>query len=199
MKWSVALFGHYKPRFYLRERATGNLVTDFVDKPTEAYWDEEKYYVYDVQGWEYRAQPGDIIAIKPFDKRHTWTDVEKKLFLIVPMSGFELEHHAGLVEPNWDTNSYPVLPKEAIQKLIQANRSEELHPQRYHNKRRFNIPLTDLEAMGVDTAKMLDKRLLYAPKLDTITTLQCYDKVKKAKVDASAKFRPLAPMKIGKL
>lgn len=195
-KWSVALFGHYKPRFYLRERKSGLLVTDFVEKPIEAYWDEEKYYVYDVQGWERRAEPGDIIAVRPFKEHDRWTDTERKQFLIVTMSDFELEQLAGVVEPYWDTDSYPVITEEMLEKNLKLLETIEIAtPEKYHKKRRFNIPLTDLENMGVDLQKMLDKRVLYSPELDTIKKVGCFDKMKKEKAKDSDGFNLIAPKK----
>jgi len=197
-KWSVALFGHYKPRYYLRERVSGVLVTDYIEKPTEAYWDEEKYYVYDVQGWEKRAEPGDIIAARPLTEHHIWSDVERKQFLIVIIDDLELEQLEGLTEPFWDTTSYPVVTDERIQELINRDEVGELLPTVYHKKRRFNIPLNDLEAMGVEKEKMLDKKVLYSPKLDAIKKVDCYDKMKQQKATASTGFNMIEPIRIGK-
>lgn len=197
-KWSVALFGHYKPRFYLRERKSGILVTDFVEKPEEAYWDEEKYYVYDVQGWERRAEPGDIIDVKPFKDHKVWSEVERKQFLIVTLDDFEPEQLAGVMEPYWDITSYPVIPDEYIQELINKGEVDVVKPSNVHKKRRFNISLQDLEAMGVDKEKMLDKRVLYSPELDIIKKTDCNDKMKERKVVSSDGLRLIEPVLIGK-
>ena len=197
MQWSAALFGHYKPRYYLRERKSGLLMMDFVDLPTETFWDEEKYYIYQTQGVERRAEPGDIIAVRPIAEADRWTDTERKLFLIVTLTDLELEQLAGVTEPYWDTTTYPVIPDEEISKLEKAGEVVDLYPSEYHKKRRFNIPLSDLAEMGVDTAKMLDKNILYTPKMDVIKREYSFDKMKQCKASVDAKFRLIEPVKIG--
>lgn len=196
-QWSAALFGHYKPRYYLRERKSGLLMMDFVDLPSETFWDEEKYYVYPVQGWERRAEPGDIVAVRPIAEANRWTDTERKLFLIVELDDFEPEQLAGVTEPHWDTTAYPVIPNEVLTKMEQTGEVVDLFPSQYHKKRRFNVPLSDLSAMGVDTAKMLDKNVLYTPKMDTIKRIGCFDKMKQRKAAATDNFRLIEPVKIG--
>lgn len=195
-KWSVALFGHHKPRFYLRERKSGLLVTDFVEKPEEAFWDEEKYYLYDVHGWERRAEAGDIIAVKPFKDHKTWTDNERKQFLIVTLDDFELEQLAGVTEPYWDTSTYPEITEEILEKSVKLLETLEIPtPAQYHKKRRFNIPLNDLQDMGVDLTKMLDKKVFYSPELDIIKKTGCFDKMKKEKAKDTDGFNLIEPKK----
>lgn len=84
-KWSVALFGHNKHRYELREigatltqmsmgenylgimqykkEMINRRISCHTEKPID--FASDKLYVYNVTGWERRAIPGDIIGIKP--------------------------------------------------------------------------------------------------------------------------------------
>lgn len=164
-KWSVALFGHEKPR---------------------------------VTGWESRAKPGDIIAVRPISEAGRWTPTEHREFLIIEVEGFEPDQIPALIEPNWDTNSYPVIPDTALAELTAKGEVIELYPQRYHNKRRFNVQLTDLMGMGVDLERMLDKEREYkAPGL-RIKKTGIMDRVRNDRIPTDALMRTLAPLKVGR-
>lgn len=123
-KWAVALFGHYKPRYELREnklttvllsRGTNyqdieqfeeaeihKVVSRHVDLPTG--FDEAELFVYNVTGWEKRAIPGDIIAFKPYGE--DWTDLEKTHFLIVTIDGLDRSQMTAFCEAYYDLDSY---------------------------------------------------------------------------------------------
>lgn len=165
MIWSVALFGHEKPR---------------------------------VTGWEFRAKPGDIIACKPADKAHTWTSTERAEFLIIEIDGFEPDDIAALTEPLWDTNSIPVLPDKMLEELIAKGETVQLLPTRHLNKRRFNIPIADLQAAGVDTARMLDKEQEYAPEVKTFAKVEVFDKLNSTRVSADAGMNLITPLTVGR-
>lgn len=104
--YSVALFGHFKPRFYLQDKTTGITVKAFFNEPTD--FDIYKFRVHSVDGWEKRCVPGDIIDFKPLDEADKWTRKERSAFLIVTIDGVTREQlEGGLIEPEWDLESYP--------------------------------------------------------------------------------------------
>lgn len=125
------------------------------------------HYKPKVSGWERRAQPGDIIAVRPIGEHNRWTETEKREFLIVIIDDFEFPQIGGLLEPLWDPDSFPVIPLK---------------------KRRFNIPLSDLEEMGVDLPRMLDRNEVYSPSIAPIKKIQVYDKLKKRKASKDDHF-----------
>lgn len=126
MKYSVALFGHYKHRYEIREtkqtkvvmsqgynvygieqieeKMVNKIVAKLHDPPNYKL-DPDRYFLYEVNGLEKRAVPGDIIAYKPFDKAHTWTPTERTEFFIVTIDT-EREVLDGWFESYWDINSY---------------------------------------------------------------------------------------------
>jgi len=173
--WTVALFGHNKPR--------------------------------DI-GWEKRAVPGDVIAYKPIDQKDRWTPTERAEFLIVTIDGPSQAQMEALCEPFWDTNSYrpyeplsyddfvlsfvdpDVIDKpSAYAKYLEMMLENSRLPTTYLKKRRFNIPLETLKSAGVDEVKMLDRELLYSPKLPTLPYTESFDKMKSRNVLASDGLR----------
>jgi len=102
-KWSVALYGHDKPRYYMIEREYNVRVATFVDPPK---WDPGKqqwadgliifpisaYELRNVTGWEKRAAPGDIIAYKEWKPDIFWSPTERREFLIVTIDGPTEQH-----------------------------------------------------------------------------------------------------------
>jgi hypothetical protein len=82
----------------------------------------EKLFIYNVTGWEKRAEPSDIIAFKGYrmqkgivgySKFHkygkdVWTEKERKEFLIVTLDGLDNIQIEGICEPLWDTDSYEI-------------------------------------------------------------------------------------------
>jgi len=104
MKWSVALFGHYKPKYYLVEKSTGNILNNYLLDPPKINVD--KYFLYEVKGNEKRCFPGDIVAWKPFSDEHKWTEKERQEFLIITIDGPTKEQIVALTEPYWDIASY---------------------------------------------------------------------------------------------
>lgn len=103
--WSVALFGHYKPRFYLQDKITGKTIDALIEEPT--YFDSDKYKLHNVSGWQKRCEPGDIVAFRPIEEEGLWTPRERMSFLIVTLENLTHEQIAsGIIEPNYDLNSY---------------------------------------------------------------------------------------------
>lgn len=207
-QWSAALFGHYKPRFYLRERVSGRLVTDFVEKPTDEFWDTDKYYLYDVDGWERRAEPGDIIAIRPIEEADRWTDIERKQFLIITLDDIDVPILDGLLECRWDLSTYPELTEEQFSKLSRVAEKKkdptvlDFYPSQHLKKRRFHIPLDDLRNNGVDIDKMLNKVVKYDPELSPFKITKFYDKHKDryaSKGDGFQRIKPVRAIKAGKV
>jgi hypothetical protein len=251
-KWSVTLFGHWKPRYELREvewsdhipivahgyhgepyyydrdsfsqlgggyantgyrRMTTDIkkagsvkiqktISRHVELPTE--FDSKKYFVYNVLGWEKRAEPGDVIAFKAYRHqigivgysklheygRDTWTETERKHFLIITLDNLEYAQMPGICEPYWDTNSYKfpdVYPEKA----------EAFYPTQALKKRRFNIPLDDLKQIGVDETKMLDTNTEYMPDLRDIQKIECRDKLNERYVLESDQLRLIEPVMYG--
>lgn len=150
-------------------------------------------------GWERRAEPGDIIAIRPYSEHSRWTPLERKHFLIVTLDDIERQQLEGTTEPQWDIESYPEVSEEAVQGLIKDKKTEYLHPQRYIKKRRFHITLDDLRDIGVDIDLMLDKEKLYCPEIDPINKVKFYDKLNNRYTRETDGLNVLAPKVIGKL
>ena len=150
-------------------------------------------------GWERRAEPGDIIAVRPYSEHGRWTPTERREFLIVTIDDFDLEQLSGLFEPQWDTNSYPAVPDEHISNLKSKGIVEEISPSLYTKKRRYHITLDDLRDHGVDIDKMLNKELKYSPDLSVIKKIKCHDKLNKRYAKKTDGFNLLAPLKIGKM
>jgi hypothetical protein len=125
--WSVALFGHYKPRFYLQDKITGKTVDTLIEEPID--FDSDKYKLHIVSGWEKRCEPGDIVAFRPVDEEHKWTPKERSSFLIVTIYDVTIEQiSGGLVEPYWNINSYseynPMSFVEFEQKVIDSEEKQ---------------------------------------------------------------------------
>lgn len=195
--WSAALFGHYKPRYYLRDKLTGLIRSAHVELPP--IFDASKQFLHLCDGWKRRAEPGDIIAVRPYAEHDRWTDTERKQFLIVTLDDFDLTQLAGIVEPNWDTESYPVVPQDEINRLMQRGERVELMPQRHIKKRRFHITLDDLRDRGVDIDRMLNKELRYDPDLEPIKKIKCYDKLNDRYARKDDGFNLLPPVKVGRI
>lgn len=145
-------------------------------------------------GWECRAEPGDIIAVRPISEHSLWTDTERREFLIVMLDDFEIDQLQGIVEPKWDTDSYPVASG-----LIKIGKKIELYPSRHLKKRRFQITLDDLRDRGVDLDKMLNKNLLYNPEIGSIKKTTCHDKLKVRYALGADGFKTIKPLYAGNL
>lgn len=228
MIFSVALFGHYKPRYYLMDRKTNLIVHQIVDDPGD-FSRDPNYYVYEVQGWEKRAEPGDVIAIKPAGS--LWTPLEYKQFLIIEIDGLEsLQQEEALKEPKWDINSYrkyaPMTKEEwyaivyakalavsdsinAIAKLeanqdawyigyVEGEKERCRYPMESLKKRRFNIKLDDLEVEHIDLELMLDPQIEYKPKV-VFPKDGVNDKVTNVYLPIDAKLDPIKPLEDSEL
>ena len=159
-------------------------ISRHVEEPTN--FDNGRYFIYNVVGWEKRACPGDIIALKPFGQ--DWTPKEKMEFLPITLDNIEPEQLPGICEPVWDTNDYKYVDPKTIKEQI------ELFPQSHLKKRRFNIPIEDLKSFGVDEAKMLDKQLHYAPKIKSIGKLECFDKLNDRYISLEDNLKTIEPI-----
>jgi hypothetical protein len=157
------------------------------------------HYKPKVDGWERRAGPGDFIAVRPFSEHGFWTPTERKEFLIVVIDDLDILQLSGLVEPMWDTDSYPVIPEHEIKRLRDKGERAELHPGRYIKKRRFHITLDDLRDKGVDIDRMLDKETIYSPDIDPLTKTRCFDKLNSRYARKVDGFNLLPPVLIGKV
>ena len=217
MKWSVALFGYHKHRYELRENKqtltrmptgtnyqgrmlyedvwTNKVVGRFVDPPTG--YDEDIYFVYEVTGWERRARPGDIIAVKPIEEAQRWTPTERKEFLIVTLDSIEREQIPGLLEPVWDTDSYPDMNID-WETVDEETVSLEFRPKMRTRKRRFSIPLQALEEKGVDIASMLDPSCPYVPNGAEYDKLECYDNLDDKNIEEADGLNLLPPIVINR-
>ena len=216
-KWSVALFGHYKPRYELREkektivelplhdrrnqfvkRWQNKCVGRFVDLPTD--FDTDKYFVYNVTGWEKRAEPGDIIDCKHLKDEDKWTPLERKHFLIVTIEGPDLKQMTGgVIEPYWDMKSYGIPLKESEYEGTldyEEYLKDFTFPMSHSKKRRMTIQLSELQDRGFDTEQMLSKETLYCPLLDPIPIVSSYDKRRRRRVQSSDGFNPIRPLLI---
>lgn len=215
MKWSVILFGYYKPRYELREIEqtlvrlpsgenyqgrmlykdvwVNKVIGRFVDPPTD--YDKDLYFVYEVTGWEKRAKPGDIIDLKPAELKKTWTEIIRKHFLIIELDNIEPYQLPGLTEPLWDTESY----SEEMQNFDWDSTEEtsiEFFPLEYIRKRRFSITLDTLNGAGIDTEKMLDPEIEYVPNDGIFDKLQCFDNLNDRNIDEDDNLNVLEPIVI---
>lgn len=132
--FSVALFGHYKPRFYLQNKKSGITVQTFVEEPID--FDASKYKLHHCSGWEKRCEPGDIVAFRPIEDADKWTPKERSAFLIVTIDGVTQQQlEGGLTEANWDINSYkefnPMNPS-TFDSFMQENEKVQLLRRRTH-------------------------------------------------------------------
>lgn len=166
-KWSVALFGHDKPRFYLQDKVTGKTEERHVIDPDIVGYDTDKYKKHVVTGWEKRAVPGDIIAFKPYKAGKLWSDLEEAHFLIVDIDGPTESQMVALCELYYDT--------------INPDINTHLR------KRRFNIPIADLISAGVNEIDMKNKGKRYIPSV-AFTKTDCFDKLRDRKVRNSDKL-----------
>lgn len=233
-KWSVALFGHNKPRYELREiefiyhvpvvghgyygeaffykassftevgrgyagtgyhELTSSLVeaaslliqktvSRHVDVPTN--FDDKKYFIYNVLGWEQRAQPGDIISFK--SDGQIWTLTEQKEFLTVTLDNLEKSQMEALCEELWDITDYPTMDNEGI------DEQKELYPLSHLKKRRFNLPVNDLKNLGIDETQMLDKEIVYSPNIRDIDKLEAFDKLNDRYVSPEDQLQLIKPV-----
>lgn len=62
MKWSTALFGHEKPRYYVQDSETGLNIHQFVEHPGEM---PKGMKLHVCTGVAKRAETGDVVAFKP--------------------------------------------------------------------------------------------------------------------------------------
>ena len=115
MRYSFALFGHYKPNWSMIEIEYDTLVATFVDEPKwdagQKAWIDGKIvfpeHVYRLHQWignERRAVPGDVIACK--EAPAFWTATERKEFLIIEIDNLTFIQANALCEMEWDLNSY---------------------------------------------------------------------------------------------
>lgn len=190
MNWSVAIFGHYKPRYELRETGSGKVVGFFVERPFD--FDVLKYtvYEYDKDACDRRAVPGDIIAYRPLSDADKWTPHERKRFLIVTLENVEREQFGAICEPYIDTSSI-IYPKEYPDERI------ELLYARHHKKRRMQVPLEILTSLGVDIKRMLDTGDCYTPSIRAINKCECFDKMKNRPVVELDGLNPIKPVLYG--
>lgn len=126
MKYSIALFGHWKHRYEIREKQAKRIVIpkginflgieEFEEKevnkvvarlssPPDYDLNPDKYFLYEVTGLEKRCVPGDIVAFKPYEQRDKWTPTERTEFLIVTIET-DRKMMEGLFEPQWDVDTY---------------------------------------------------------------------------------------------
>lgn len=201
--WSVALFGHFKPNFYLQDLKTGKTVSTHLFSPD---FDPERFKLHEVIGNERRCVPGDLVAAKPIEQEHLWTPIERSHFLIVRIEVDDEKKFAGLLESQWDLNSYQeYAPMEFEEfdltmkskggkwsKKLKPEKTEKYNeyiavsqencafPRDHLRKRRMSLPLQTLEDSGIDLDRMLDPNILYVPKpsVSGFKTIDCFDKMK---------------------
>ena len=274
-KWSVALFGHYKPRFELREVAfsdhipvvahgyhgepyyydiesysepgkgyagTGyhKMTTDIkmagtvksqksfsqhVEMPVD--FDDKKHFIYNVVGWEKRAEPGDVISYKPYKSDYP----PGSSSIMVSVDELTRGQVEVLCESQWDIDSYKVyaplayvdwygmmylkaeaqLDKVKTLALLEENKltwydeyiknekEKCAYPTTHLKKRRFNIPQVDLEILGVDIAKMQNTNIVYQPKPISLSKTQYYDKLNSRYISEMDKLNFIKPLTFEKM
>jgi hypothetical protein len=130
------------------------------------------------------AIPGDIIAYCPYrEDRPMWTETEKKHFLILNVDGLERGQMQALKETYWDETTYKFHDPSKL------NESIFILPSKSFRKRRFHIPLADLEVEHVDLEQMLTKELLYAPEIKTLEKEISFDKLRQRRVSPGDQLR----------
>ncbi len=222
-KWDVALYGHYKPNYYLRAKSDGLIVETHVEMPTD--YDSDIFLVYEVQGNERRNVPGDVVSCKPYGKGYT--ELERKQFLCIVVDGPDRAQMIALCEEEWDLGTYreynpltfdewyivqvakmQLLPVDRAEKgyaKLEANKTlwyeqdakmveeSSVFPTAHWKKRRFQITLDELVSLGVDTAKMLDPELLYVPDGLEVDPTTCQDKLRQKAVQPDATLKTIDP------
>ena len=258
-KFSVAIFGHEKPEYYIRRVGTFEqvvqepaivkgkpqlisriavqtdpavalvLADEFVEYDDEIRsgdfrFPKPDYYLYEVTGRIKRAIPGDVIAWKPFEDAHRWTDTERKEFLIMTIDG--PDNIEAMMEPEWDLGSYqkyePMEFKAWLELMADKNKTKAdpvkadslliinkdkwyaeylqgcyetaCMPTTHWRKRRFNISLDRLETLGVQTDIMLNKAIEYQPKIATVDQTYFYDKLKQRDVLTTDGLNRIRPL-----
>ena len=122
--------------------------------------------------------------------KDSWTETEKKLFLIITLDNLEESQANALCESLWDTDSYKIsteFPKEP----------EELYPTIHLKKRRFHIPMNDLKSLGVDEGEMLCPNCIYVPEIRDIQKLECFDKLNSRYVLGTDGLNTISPIIYG--
>lgn len=193
-KWSVALWVKKQPRYYLKSKVDHRTVMTYVEEPTN--FNKTLYYLYNVRGWEVRANPGDFIDYKPYKDREIWTPIERREFLILTINGLEREQMEALKEPYFNITD---VKENLTQKHIDDLDPEEwitLSPNSYFNKRRMGMLLTDLSSLGVDLGRMFDLDDEYIPRIADLNKLQVQDKMRERKIDASDNILEYNPPQI---
>lgn len=149
-------------------------------------WDADKHYVFVVDGNEKRAKPGDVIGYHPFDKA-PWNEGIFAHYLVVALDGPDANQMQALKECQWDTTSY---------KIPKLNRGEQvgIYPAKHEQKRRFHIPLDDLEDLGVDMEQMLSPSLHYNPGLKIFSKVDAFDKLRDRYTLASDGLHTIQPL-----
>jgi len=153
------------------------LVSKSIDYPTG--FDPNLYSVHEDMKTDKRPRPGDIIAHKA--EGHGWTNLERRHFLIVPVTDLDRPKIEALCEPYYDiTGSWD----------IGANPTDII------KKRRFCVPLADLDTLGVNTVRMFDRHDVYTPAVSrSLGKTDFWDKLKGRIVSAFDGLNMLEPKK----
>jgi hypothetical protein len=195
-KWTVALFGHWKPKDFGWEKrpepgdivafkSSGQDWTDTekkeflmvtIDGPEqsqmnalcETYFDLNSYELYDPLSFD------DWYSMM-YLKAETSADPQKAIALL-------------------DQNK-----TEWYAEYIKGAKERCRWPKLRYRSRRFHVPLNDLKILGVDEAKMLNRDLIYEPVLADIIKTQCYDKKNARYVLLTDELNELQPLTDGEL
>ena len=190
-KWTVALFGHYKPKDLGWERRAmpGDLIAfkpygeDWTDNEkrhflivtivgfTEEHWDALAEHLWDLNSYElYKPMTQPVFETWVLDQLAQQTDSAARIVAFLNnKSQFYIEYFAGVKE-----------------------RCEL--PRRGLKKRRFHIPLAELKQMGVNESDMLEKEKLYVPEIDEIDYLDITDKMRERKILITDILKGIQPL-----
>lgn len=168
MKWSVALFGHYKPEYHIVEIGEFTQIVDgrtivhttrpvafvlkdeFVEyenhyRSGDFIYSKENHVLKAVGGNEFRARPGDIIAYKP---QNIWSENERREFLIVTIDGLSEGQMEALCEAYFDPASYDAFNPDTIEEYLRKVKAKMLlHPGVTPNNIELRFAMMDHEEL----------------------------------------------------
>lgn len=182
-KWTVALFGHLKPKVFGWEKraAPGDIVTFKLFGIDWTNLEKAEFLIVTIDG-PTRSQMRALCE--------TYFDLNS--YKIYNPMDFNSWYAMMAVKVDLD-----LLEENKLQwydEYIATTKDKCRFPKLRYQCRRFNISISDLKALGVDDVKMLDKTLLYSPVLRDIVKTECYDKLNNRYVLLSDILNEIQPL-----
>jgi len=194
-KWSIALWGYDKRNYILVDKKTGIGDQGHLELPD--HYDPDKHRLIDMTTEnERRIKPGDVVAWKYWKDRDKWTTYDRQICLIIILNSNLVGTQLGaLKEPQYDLTTWAPLNGRELTDDEDLDGMPD-YPMKNIFKRRFHIPLQDLESLGVDITKMKDKDLVYQPDIEISTSDYFFDKMNSRKLLPTDGLNPFKPRKL---